>query len=1632
LTTTAIIGPAQLAGRGAPQVTGLTGMKSAIGGFLDRMASKLPPGDRALLEALSVLVARTGEAAIDADALRTEVETRQGRAVASAAFRQRLKRLNDTLKKQNAPFLLASAGGRISVQRTAQGDVEQHIDIVGENLRRHSDEGTVGAVGASVQPLAEQQEPKKPPNLLVMFSYAWLIDQGTVGDQLHRIQDAFFNELQRQLKLPPARFAHLPPVEIWRDKRRLRTSDRGDPQIKDACQRAFLGLLMLSDKYPHSPNCLVEAKFFLTEKGRNKRDKQCIVVPVNIKRSDVPARFSADNRIWHFDNAGNLVSAWSNANAASRAELVRKVTEEIFQAAATHVAESKKNADSGGFPATASDGGAARTGIGPQPLHPGRHDGVEKFARGMHLEHGPEGTVGPRGSHSLIGMDVGRGAGGIAEAQQTAIEIVPRLADWACATDGPRLTALLGEFGMGKTVTCQLLTQELLARGEDNGPAVPLPLYLDLRNIESPADAGTATLEKIIDDMLRRAGENPPSARDVINYVREREALVIFDGLDEVSNKLTTEQAIKLYRALLSIVPARTWADDAARRRPGSAASATANRSRGPRILVSCRTHFFRDVAAQRSFLSGMDRAGIDANADVQVFLLLPFKADQIEAYLRLHLGPEQAARAIELIGETYDLRQLAERPILLRFIRETFGRIEEEKLAGRTINLCRLYDILVEQTLARDDPKHVIPLNEKTILLRRLAHTLHRDGLSELSHTKLNDWFVVAATALPRLAPVLSGTDGLTQSEIFLQDLRNASLLVRLGDANFRFAHTSIREYFLADALYHAVCDVHAEAAFAVPLPSPETLTFLLGRLNIADEADRRRFKEHFPALLTAGRPVAVRRLAFAIWLASGGTLVRPPEMDLSGLDCFGMVFAGRKDRLLPLQASRWHGARLDQSEFAQADLSGADFSGVRAHTSRWLGCRFPGASFEGADLQGSTWRNTDLPRDLLAGTDLRDAEAVDCRMAGAAWRPRPNPAGRPVGPILLGHGGAVSSVGLGRSGDRDVVVTGGWDGTVRLWDALSGAVVAELSGHDGSVRAIALGRAGNRDVVVSGGDDARVQLWDATSGAVVAKLIGHLGGIRAVALGRAGDRDVVVSGGSDGTVRLWDASSGAVVAELSGHDGSVRAVALGRAGDGDVVVSGGSDGTVRLWDASSGAVVAELSGHRGGVNSAAVGRAGNRDVVVSGGDDGTVRLWDASSGAVVAELSGHGGEVRAVALGRAGDRDIVASGGLDGAVRLWDALSGAVVAELSGHRGSVYSVALGRAGDREVVVSGSWDGTVRLWDALSGAVVAELSGHRGSVYSVSLGRAGDRDVVVSGGGDGTVRLWDASSGAVVAALSGHAGTTVLAVAAGRAGDRDAVVSGGWDGTVWLRDASSGTVVAELGGYGGWMLAVALGRAGDRDVVVSGCSDGTVRLWDASSGAVVAELSGHRGEVNAVALGRVGDRDIVFSGGWDGMVRLWDASSGAVVAELSGHSGSVRALALGRAGDRDVVVSGGSDGTVRLWDASSGAVVAAVSEFGAPVIALAFRRILGKNILLLLRNRISELLELDTVTLVPVRRLIRGPGPETLLDLVPTADGGYQAARLSPDAWRHWRAQGLTEDGRLVTMPIDDMPRAN
>jgi WD40 repeat protein len=112
------------------------------------------------------------------------------------------------------------------------------------------------------------------------------------------------------------------------------------------------------------------------------------------------------------------------------------------------------------------------------------------------------------------------------------------------------------------------------------------------------------------------------------------------------------------------------------------------------------------------------------------------------------------------------------------------------------------------------------------------------------------------------------------------------------------------------------------------------------------------------------------------------------------------------------------------------------------------------------------------------------------------------------------------------------------GWEWH-RLTHILDQSVMT-LRGHYRYVTTVTFSPDGER--IVSGGYDGKIRLWDATTGGELMTLLGHTGPIRSAALSPDGER--IVSAGRNKTIRVWDAATGSQVKAWSGHEGGIGAV--------------------------------------------------------------------------------------------------------------------------------------------------------------------------------------------------------------------------------------------------------------------------------------------------------------------------------------------------------------------------------------------------------------------------------------------------------------------------------------------------------
>jgi WD40 repeat protein len=204
-------------------------------------------------------------------------------------------------------------------------------------------------------------------------------------------------------------------------------------------------------------------------------------------------------------------------------------------------------------------------------------------------------------------------------------------------------------------------------------------------------------------------------------------------------------------------------------------------------------------------------------------------------------------------------------------------------------------------------------------------------------------------------------------------------------------------------------------------------------------------------------------------------------------------------------------------------------------------------------------------------------------------------------------------------------------------------------LFGHQGQVTSAAFSPDGS--LLISGGEDHRVRLWNVTGNSEIASLSGHEGEVLTVAF--SPDGKTIASGSVDKTIRLWDVETRREKAVLRGHQDKVRCVVY--SADGSTIASASWDKTVKLWDGNTQALIATLEGHTEAVKAVAFSPDGKQ--LASGGVDTTVRIWDLATRSTIKIQQGLGAHFKQVlSLAFSPDGRWLASAGESPGVIVWE----------------------------------------------------------------------------------------------------------------------------------------------------------------------------------------------------------------------------------------------------------------------------------------------------------------------------------------------------------------------------------------
>merc|ERR1719282_393933 len=231
----------------------------------------------------------------------------------------------------------------------------------------------------------------------------------------------------------------------------------------------------------------------------------------------------------------------------------------------------------------------------------------------------------------------------------------------------------------------------------------------------------------------------------------------------------------------------------------------------------------------------------------------------------------------------------------------------------------------------------------------------------------------------------------------------------------------------------------------------------------------------------------------------------------------------------------------------------------------------------------------------------------------------------------------------------DRDLLLSGGYDETVKLWSLSGERCEATLRGHVGWVRSLQVMQGGR--VAVSGGSDGLLKLWN-----LEAQQCLQTNGppnddprhsTHSLAVDEQQDTLISSHSGMHHLLR-WNIETMQCFESFVGHDDDIYAIHTEN--HSSLLVSGSKDRSLRVWDTRipDKRCINTLRAHTGAVLD--VKLRGNR--IVSASMDKTVRMWDIRQPQIpLATFEGHSADVHCVDFN---DR-VVLSGSRDTSMKVW-----------------------------------------------------------------------------------------------------------------------------------------------------------------------------------------------------------------------------------------------------------------------------------------------------------------------------------------------------------------------------------------
>ena len=377
------------------------------------------------------------------------------------------------------------------------------------------------------------------------------------------------------------------------------------------------------------------------------------------------------------------------------------------------------------------------------------------------------------------------------------------LEEWE-AESSSRQLAVTGEFGQGKSTAmlkyCADWAQKFLANIDYNGR---VPLLVELRG-HSPSETDPLSFISAWSARYGLLGEQ------VLNLIKSGEAIVVFEGFDELRNSGRAYDRHQHFNALWRFAYPNT------------------------KIVFTGRPNFFLDQHEQNRTLRSNQTDGAVGEAFTETWRLERLNQQQINAACR-EFSPRARTGIQAAIASNPDFLEIMSRPSMLPVVATIWGEIEDLSRSGSDITGALLVERYLqaiymrkEKELEEDRVSHDSPSGSRYLVLPKLVrefltvsvawrmsgqgaqNTISRNDIRSMVGEMYEELFTLKRSA--SVSPEIS--EGLAQFEERLSDdtfadrvetitseICSAGLLVpdpAGGVTNLRFPHKQFYEYLI------------------------------------------------------------------------------------------------------------------------------------------------------------------------------------------------------------------------------------------------------------------------------------------------------------------------------------------------------------------------------------------------------------------------------------------------------------------------------------------------------------------------------------------------------------------------------------------------------------------------------------------------------------------------------------------------------------------------------------------------------------------------------------------------------------------------------------------------------------------